>query len=412
MAHKTWGGRFQKPLDPLVVKFNASLSFDHVLYPYDIQGSQVHASMLVRQGLLTEGEAKDICKALEEIGAELQQGQHPLDDTCEDIHMFIEHLLILKIGETGKKLHTGRSRNDQVALDLRLYLREAAQQVSNLLNQLCVTLQDLSHQHAHHLMPGYTHLQQAQPIPLGTYLGAYLSMFCRDKSRLEDWHQRMNYSPLGAGALAGSALPLDRQWVAQALGFKGIVENTLDAVSDRDFVIEFFSVASLIMVHLSRLSEDLILWATSEFGFLALDDAFSTGSSLMPHKKNPDVLELIRGKSGRVFGHLMGLLTVMKGLPMAYNKDMQEDKEALFDTVKTLNACLEIAVPFLKNLRFRVEPMHQAATSGYLNATQILEELVLKGVPFREAHHQVGSWVKEAEARQCSLREIMAECDT
>lgn len=409
MNHKTWGGRFKKSLAPCVVKFNASLAFDHVLYSHDIAGSKAHAQMLARQGLIKEDEAQAIIAALTEIGLEIEQGLHPLDESCEDIHMFIEQILIKKIGDTGKKLHTGRSRNDQVALDLRLYTREVAVRISDYLQKLSQILQALASKHAKDLMPGYTHLQQAQPIHLGQYFGAYLAMFQRDLSRLEDWQTRMNFSPLGAGALAGSKLPLDRAWVAQELGFSGIIENTLDAVSDRDFIIELCSVAAIIMMHLSRLSEDLILWATQEFGFITLDDAYATGSSLMPNKKNPDVLELIRGKSGRVFGHLVGILTIMKALPLAYNKDMQEDKECLFDTVNTLTACLEIISPFLQSLSFDTEQMHKKANSGYLDATAVLESLVVQGTPFRDAHHQVGLWVSEAMDKNCSLSELIKE---
>ncbi len=365
--------------------------------------------MLARQGLLSQDEAQSINKALAEIELEITQGQHALDENCEDIHMFVEHLLIQKIGDIGKKLHTGRSRNDQVALDLRLYTREAGAQISSLLQTLKDVLQDLTKQHANIKMPGYTHLQQAQPIYLGQYFTAFDAMFSRDLSRLQDWHERMNFSPLGAGALAGSNLPLDRNWVAATLGFNGVISNTLDAVSDRDFIIEFCSIAALIMMHLSRLAEDLILWATQEFNFITLDDAFATGSSLMPNKKNPDVLELIRGKSGRVFGHLTGILTVMKALPLAYNKDMQEDKESLFDTVNTLTACLQIISPFLQSLTFNTELMHRKATSGYLDATAILESLVLQGMPFRDAHHQVGLWVSEAVEKNCSLSELLKE---
>ncbi|CEK09526.1 argininosuccinate lyase [Legionella hackeliae] len=407
MTNKTWGGRFKKPLSPDVMEFNASLRFDYILYPYDIAGSKVHAQMLARQGLLSQEEVQAIEHGLSEIELELQQGKHVLDETCEDIHMFIEQLLIAKIGETGKKLHTGRSRNDQVALDLRLYARNAGDEVSTLLQKLTCCLQELAHKHEHDKMPGYTHLQQAQPIHLSWFFNAYFNMFQRDISRLDDWYERMNFSPLGAGALAGSTLPLDRHWVAKTLHFKGIVENTLDAVSDRDFVIEFCSVASIIMMHLSRLCEDLILWATQEFNFLTLDDAYATGSSLMPNKKNPDVLELIRGKTGRIFGHLMGILTVMKALPLAYNKDMQEDKETLFDSVNTLIACLQLMTPFLNSIRFNTELMNEKAKAGYLDATYVLESLVLQGKPFREAHHQVGQWISEAMEKNCSLSELL-----
>lgn len=407
MTNKVWGGRFTKPLDPLTIKFNASIAFDHLLYQYDIMGSIAHATMLGKQGLITEEEANIICNGLKEIQDELQNGAHPVDDAYEDIHMFIEALLIKKIGNLGKKLHTGRSRNDQVALDLRLYSREAGFKISEVLSELVSTLDTLSIKHEQDMMPGYTHLQQAQPISLGKYFGAYIAMFKRDISRLQDWHERMNFSPLGAGALAGSSLPLDRDFIAKKLSFNGVIENTLDAVSDRDYVIEFCSTASIIMVHLSRLCEDLILWATQEFSFIELDDAFATGSSLMPNKKNPDILELIRGKSGRVFGHLMGILTVMKGLPLSYNKDMQEDKEGLFDTVTTVTSCLKILSPFLKSVKFNTDIMHIKATTGYLDATTLLESLVLKGIPFRDAHHQVGALIAEAMQKGMSLKDVM-----
>ncbi len=407
MENKTWGGRFKKTTDPRMVIFNASLPFDYVLYTYDILGSKAHATMLGAQGLLTPDETQMICRALDEIQHELAERAHTLDDSCEDIHMLVEQLLIKKIGDTGKKLHTGRSRNDQVALDLRLYSRDACAKLEKLIAHLTTTLSSLSQKNMAAIMPGYTHLQQAQPIALGNYFGAYVAMFERDMSRLRDCHARMNFSPLGAGALAGTSLPLDRKSVANQLGFSGIIENTLDAVSDRDYVIEICSIASITMVHLSRLCEDLIIWATQEFNFIKLDDAFSTGSSLMPNKKNPDLLELIRGKSGRVFGHLMGILTVMKGLPMAYNKDLQEDKEGLFDTVNTLVACLEILPPFLESLQFNVDEMRKRATSGYLDATAAVEALVLQGVPFRDAHHSVGLWVAEAIAQGVPLRTII-----
>ncbi|KTD78322.1 argininosuccinate lyase [Legionella waltersii] len=409
MTNKTWGGRFKKSLDPLVNKFNASLHFDKVLFEQDIKGSQAHVQGLAKQNIITTEECQTIVNALEEIRHELQQGLHHFDEQCEDIHMFIEHVLVEKIGDVGKKLHTGRSRNDQVAVDLRLFTRDRSEVISNLLQQLIDGLAELSKKHDQDWMPGYTHLQQAQPIRLGAFFGAYQSMFSRDKSRLADWHDRMNYSPLGAGALAGSSLPLDREWVAQTLGFSGIVENTLDAVSDRDFVIELCSVIAITMMHLSRLCEDLIIWSTQEFGFITLDDAFATGSSLMPNKKNPDVPELIRGKTGRVFGHLMAILTVMKGLPLAYNKDMQEDKEGLFDSLNTLSSCLEVMTPFLKSLTFNTELMQEKSQKGFLDATAVLESLVKKGIPFREAHHQVGLWVAEALEKQCSLTDITKE---
>ncbi len=406
MTNKTWGGRFSKGLDPRVNAFNASLSFDHVLYDVDITGSIAHAQMLAKQGLITQEEADIMRSNLEDIRTEIREGKLPLDDS-EDIHMFVEKHLTERTGDIGKKLHTGRSRNDQVALDLRLYAKNAGLQVKTVLEELVTTLHALSEEHKNHIMPGYTHLQQAQPVRLGVYFGAYENMFSRDLSRLNDWLERMDYSPLGAGALAGSRLPLDRAYTAELLGFKGYIENSLDSVSDRDYIMEFCSLASITMVHLSRISEDLIIWATQEFNFLSLDDAFATGSSLMPNKKNPDVPELMRGKSGRVFGHLMGVLTVMKALPLAYNKDMQEDKEGFFDTVTTLYHCLELMSPFLQSITFNLDVMENAANSGFLGATAALEDLVMRGVPFRDAHHQVGAWVKEAMEQGVNFDQIV-----
>lgn len=408
MTNKAWGGRFTKSLHPLAARFNTSLSFDYQLYPYDIAGSKAHAMMLGKQNLLTAMEVDQICQGLDEILQELDAKVICLDESHEDIHMLIEHHLIQKIGETGKKLHTGRSRNDQVALDLRLYAKQALDQCMLLLKELIKTLDLLAVQHQDDTMPGYTHLQQAQPIFLGTWFDAYANMFLRDLSRCEDCLKRMNYSPLGAGALAGSQLPLDRNMTASLLGFESVINNTLDAVSDRDFVIEFCAAAALIMMHLSRMSEDLIIWSTQEFHFIELDDAFATGSSLMPNKKNPDIPELARGKAGRVFGHLMGMLTVMKGLPMAYNKDMQEDKEALFDTVNTLVACLDIFPPFLQSIRFNLVPMKNYAEKGFLQATALVEKLVQTGMPFRDAHKKVGEWILEALETNSSLAAISA----
>lgn len=409
MSHKTWGGRFTKPLNKKVLSFQASLSFDHMLYPYTILASQAHANMLAKQGLISSDEAIMIVQALSEIEDEIASGKVVWDLNAEDIYMFIEQCLIEKIGDVGKKLHTGRSRNDQTTLDLRLYLRDHAQIILKKLTTLCKICKKLSMRHMHIVMPGYTHLQQAQPILLGQYFDAYLAMFNRDMSRLQDWLKRMNQSPAGAGALAGSTLPIDRQWMAKKLCFDGVIDNTLDAVSDRDYVIEFCAVASLIMMHLARLSEDLIIWATQEFGFITLDDAFATGSSMMPNKKNPDVLELVRGKSARVFGHLIAALTLLKALPLTYNKDMQEDKELIFDTVDTLESVLGIVPAFLASIHFNEDVMKKSAQSGFLEATIILESLVLQGIPFRDAHHQVGLWVSEAIKRGCTLKTISEE---
>lgn len=407
MSHQTWGGGFSGALDKEVNAFQASLDFDYVLYAHDILGSMVHARMLAKVRLITRREAALLLVGLRQIKREMKSGIHPLDLAYEDIHMFVEGLLLKKVGDVAHKLHTGRSRNDQVALDLRLYVRAASKEIQSLLKNLIKVLQDLSCKYKDVLMPGYTHLQQAQPIKLSNYLSAYCAMFTRDCSRLLDLTNRLNYCPLGAGALAGSSLPLDRAWVSEQLGFNGIIENTLDAVSDRDFLIEFESFAAILMMHMSRLAEDLIIYATQEFGYIALHDAFSTGSSLMPNKKNPDVLELIRGKSGRVFGNLMGILTVMKGLPLAYNKDMQEDKEGLFDTVKTVKSCLSLLPRLMQSLHWNTDQMAVAATSGYLDATKLVEELVLKGVPFRQAHHKVGKLVKEAREQGVPLRKLV-----
>jgi len=392
-THPTWGGRFQKPLDPRVEQFHTSIHFDYRLLPYDILGSITHAHMLAKQGLISQDEAALIQHGLNKIIQLYQAGELVLDAKLEDVHMNVEFLLEQHIGEVAKKLHTGRSRNDQISLDIRLFLRDAIDDILHLLDSLHTILQALIEMHQDTTMPGYTHLQRAQPITLAQHLGAYSAMIARDKQRFQECRARMNYSPLGAGALAGSQLPLDRHYVASKLHFAGIIENTLDAVSSRDFAIEFCSTSSILMMHLSRLCEDVILWATEEFAFVKLDDAFATGSSLMPNKKNPDIPELIRGKSGRVFGHMIGLLTMMKGLPLAYNKDMQEDKEALFDTVDTLKSCLGILSPFLQSLHFNSNKMAQAVKSSMMNATLWVEKLVLKGIPFRRAHEIVGQWV-------------------
>lgn len=409
MTNKTWGGRFKKPTDPRVAEFNSSIHFDEILYQFDITGSVAHAKMLCKQGLITKDENRLISKGLEDIAKEMEAETLAADPECEDVHMFIEQELVRRIGDVGKKLHTGRSRNDQVALDLRMYARAASASLIEGLMSLDETLVRLAKKHKDDVMPGYTHLQQAQPVKLGVYFDAYSSMFKRDMSRLFEWYERSNYSPLGAGALAGSGLPLDREFVAEELEFSGVIENTLDAVSDRDFVIELCSVGSMIMVHLSRLCEDIIIWSTQEFNYITLDDAFATGSSLMPNKKNPDIAELVRGKSGRVFGNLMGILTVMKGLPLAYNKDMQEDKECLFDTMDTVIDCVEIMDPFLSSMKFNTDIMKARANSGYLDATALLESFVLKGMAFRDAHHKVGELVAEAMEKGISLKELMKD---
>lgn len=390
---KLWGGRFQKATDHLVEDFHSSIAFDQRLYKYDIKGSIAHARMLGRCGIIAEKEAAEIVRGLEEVLADIEAGKAEFSVGAEDIHMNIEELLTAKIGALGKKLHTARSRNDQVALDIRMYLKDEIDQVSGLLRQLQETLLNLAERHLGTLMPGYTHLQRAQPVTLAHHLLAYCQMFGRDEGRLSDCRRRVDEMPLGAGALAGTTFPLDRPYVAEQLGFAAITQNSLDSVSDRDFAVEFTAAASLIMVHLSRFCEEIILWASAEFAFIELDDAFSTGSSMMPQKKNPDVAELIRGKSGRVFGNLQALLTMLKGLPLAYNKDMQEDKEALFDAVDTVKKCLLVFRPMLETMRIKEDNMQAAASKGFTNATDLADYLVRRGLPFREAHEVAGKLV-------------------
>lgn len=407
-----WGGRFKKSLDERVVKFNASILFDQKLAMQDILGSQAHAEMLGNQGIITATEAQTLIVGLEKIKHKIKNNTAEFSEEAEDIHMNIELLLTQEVGEVAKKLHTARSRNDQVALDLRLYLRDEIHEIKKQIEALLLTLNNLSQQNENIQIPGYTHLQRAQPISLGTYFGAYSSMFERDLSRFNSCLERMNYSPLGAGALAGTTLPIDRNFVAQKLKFNGFIPNTLDAVSDRDFVIEFISAASILMTHLSRFCEDIIIWATEEFGFIKLDDAFSTGSSLMPNKKNPDIPELIRGKTGRVFGHLFGILTVLKALPLGYNKDLQEDKEGLFDTVDTLKNCLAVFTPFLESLQFQTETIKKSTVDSYIWSTHILECLVKSGVAFRQAHELIGNLVIYCLESNKYFRDLTkTECD-
>ncbi len=390
---KLWGGRFQKGTDRLVEEFHSSLSFDQRLYKYDIAGSIAHARMLGKTGIITAEESQSIVVGLEELLFEIESGRTELSPDAEDIHSCLEQLLIAKVGEVGKKLHTARSRNDQVALDIRMYLKDEISQLIVLLRGLQVSLLNLAEKNIETMMPGYTHLQRAQPVTLAHHLLAYYHMFRRDEDRLADCRRRVDVMPLGAGALAGTTFPLDRGYVAEQLGFSAITGNSLDAVSDRDFAVEFAAAASLIMVHLSRFCEEIILWSTAEFDFIELDDSYSTGSSMMPQKKNPDVAELIRGKSGRVFGDLQTLLTMLKGLPLAYNKDMQEDKEALFDAVDTVKKCLVVFKPMLETMRIKKENMDSATIGGFTNATDLADYLVSKGLSFREAHEVVGKVV-------------------
>lgn len=390
---KLWGGRFAKATDKVVEDFHSSISFDQRLYKQDIQGSIAHAAMLGKVGVITPEEADTIIKGLQEILADIEAGKVEFEVGAEDIHMNVEKLLTGRIGEVGKKLHTARSRNDQVALDVRMYLKEEIRETARLLRNLQKTLLDMAEEHLNTVMPGYTHLQRAQPITLAHHLLAYFQMFQRDLGRLRDCYKRTNVLPLGSGALAGTTFPLDREYVAGQLGFDAITDNSLDGVSDRDFTIEFAAAASLIMMHLSRFSEELILWSSAEFGFVEMDDAYSTGSSIMPQKKNPDVAELVRGKTGRVYGDLMALLTVMKSLPLAYNKDMQEDKEALFDAIDTVKGCLLVFTPMVATLKVKKEAMRRATKGGFANATDMADYLAKKGVPFRTAHEIVGKAV-------------------
>jgi len=390
---KLWGGRFQKKTSQLVDDFHSSISFDCRLYRYDIEGSMAHAEMLGRAGIISPGEAGAIVEGLKEVLSDIEGGLVEFSVEAEDIHMNVEQILTARIGTVAKKLHTARSRNDQVALDIRMFLRDEIDQTVLLVDGLINTLLDMAEKHLDTVMPGYTHLQRAQPVTLAHHLMAYVQMFGRDRERLLDGRRRVNIMPLGAGALAGTTFPLDPVFVAQRLGFDGVAQNSLDAVSDRDFAVEFTAAASLIMVHLSRFCEEIILWSSSEFSFIELDDEFSTGSSMMPQKKNPDVAELIRGKAGRVFGDLTTLLTMLKGLPLAYNKDMQEDKEALFDALDTVKKCLGIFRSMLATVRVKKANMAGAASGGFTNATDLADYLVRKGLPFREAHEVVGKAV-------------------
>ena len=390
---KLWGGRFATGTDKATDDFNSSISFDARLYKQDIEGSLAHAEMLGRCGIIPVEDAKLICITLMEILADIESGQVEFEVDAEDIHMNTEKILISRIGDTGKRLHTGRSRNDQVALDLRMYLKVETGKIKSMLTELLDVLLTTSEQHLSTILPGYTHLQRAQPVTLAHHMMAYFQMFRRDIGRLEDCFRRMDVMPLGSGALAGTTYPLDRQFVADKLGFAAITENSLDGVSDRDFAIELASCISMIMMHLSRFSEELVLWSSGEFSFVEMDDAFSTGSSIMPQKKNPDVAELVRGKTGRVYGSLMSLLTVMKSLPLAYNKDMQEDKEAIFNAVDTVKMCLPVFTKMLATMKISKDNMYRAAQGGFTNATDVADYLVKKGIPFRSAHEIIGKMV-------------------
>ncbi len=411
-----WGGRFTKQTDQLVFDFNASITFDKRLFHEDVTGSIVHATMLAKQGILTEEERKSIVEGLTGILEDVDDGTLAIDETQEDIHSFVEATLIDRIGDAGKKLHTGRSRNDQVALDMRLYTRARVAEIDGLLKKLLEAILDTMENNLDTYMPGFTHLQKAQPITLAHHYGAYFEMFKRDRQRLTDIYKRMNYCPLGAGALAGTTYPLDREYTARLLRFEGPTLNSIDSVADRDYLIEFLSALSTIMMHLSRFSEEIIIWNSNEYQFVELDDAYSTGSSIMPQKKNPDIAELVRGKTGRVYGALMALLTTMKGLPLAYNKDMQEDKEMAFDAMDTAADCITLFTGMIQTMKFHKDRMAKSAMNGFTNATDAADYLVGKGVPFRDAHGIIGRLVlycieKDTSIDALSLEELRSISD-
>ena len=406
---KMWAGRFAGALDKEADDFNSSISFDCKMYKEDIKGSMAHAAMLAARGIISEDDLDKITAGLESILCDLDSGKLMFNLDCEDIHMFIEAELTARIGDAGKRLHTARSRNDQVALDIRLYLRRRTGEIIKLVKNLIEVVCDKAEEYKGTIMPGYTHLQRAQPITFGHHLLAYASMFTRDVGRMEDAVKRMNLSPLGSCALAGTTYNTDREMVAKALDFDGIVINSLDGVSDRDFCLELMSAYSITMMHLSRFSEEVILWSSWEFKFIELDDAYTTGSSIMPQKKNPDMAELVRGKTGRVYGNLMALLTTLKGLPLAYNKDMQEDKEAIFDSIENLEKCLSVFAPMIATMRVNAENMYRAAQGGFINATDLADYLVRKGLPFRSAYKIVGQIVAECIAKKTVLDELPLE---
>ncbi|HHV60953.1 MAG TPA: argininosuccinate lyase [Clostridiaceae bacterium] len=403
---KLWGGRFEKNTDKSVDDFNSSIRFDSRMYKQDILGSIAHVRMLGYQGIIDPEDSNLIQNTLLDILKDIEDGKVEFEPDAEDIHMNIEKILISRIGDAGRKLHTGRSRNDQVVLDFRMYVKDEICNITQMICTLSETLLDLSESHLDTIMPGYTHLQRAQPVTLAHHMMAYFQMFARDLDRLAGCYKRTDIMPLGSGALAGTTYPLDRYMVAKELGFSQITENSMDGVSDRDFAIELASCLSIIMMHLSRFSAELILWSSGEFDFIEMDDAYSTGSSIMPQKKNPDVAELVRGKTGRVYGSLIALLTVMKGLPLAYNKDMQEDKEAVFDAIDTVKMCLPVFTGMLKTIRFKKENMYKAAGGGFTNATDMADYLVKKGMPFRTAHEVIGKMVLYCTHNKKTLEEL------
>ncbi|HWT74571.1 MAG TPA: argininosuccinate lyase [Mobilitalea sp.] len=406
---KLWGGRFTKETNQLVHNFNASISFDQKFFQQDIEGSIAHVTMLAKQGIISDVEKGQIIAGLSGILEDIINGSLEIDGEHEDIHSFVEAHLIERIGDAGKKLHTGRSRNDQVALDMKLYTRDEISEIDGLVKNLMVSLQEIMKANTDTFMPGFTHLQKAQPVTLAHHFGAYFEMFKRDRSRLKDIAKRLNLSPIGSGALAGTTYPLDRNYTAELLGFDGPTLNSMDSVSDRDYLIELLSALSTIMMHLSRFSEEIIIWNSNEYRFVELDDAYSTGSSIMPQKKNPDIAELVRGKTGRVYGALMSLLTVMKGLPLAYNKDMQEDKEFTFDAIDTVKGCLALFTGMVSTMKFQKDNMAGSAKNGFTNATDAADYLVNKGVPFRDAHGIVGQLVLYCIDKDIALDDMSLE---
>ncbi len=409
MAQKMWAGRTDGKLFKEADDFNSSIHFDCKMVVEDIKGSVAHATMLAKQGIISQADSQTIISELKKILAEIELGDLEIDMTAEDIHMFVEAELTKRIGETGKKLHTARSRNDQVALDLRMYLRNSCEDITLLLKKLISSILKVVKSNKEVIMPGYTHLQRGQPILFSHQMLAYVQMLIRDIGRVEDTKKRMNYSPLGSCALAGTTYNTDRQMVADLLGFIGITENSIDGVSDRDFCVELLSALSIIMMHLSRLSEEIILWSSLEFGFITLDDAFTTGSSIMPQKKNSDMAELVRGKTGRVYGDLMAMLTVLKGLPLAYNKDMQEDKESVFDAVKTVKDCLTVYAPMVETMKVHREKMLEASKGGFINATDLADYMTKKGMPFRSAYKIVGEIVGDCVKKGVTLEQLTIE---
>ncbi len=407
---KIWSGRFSKDVDGDVNDFNQSIHFDGRMYKEDIEGSIAHATMLAHQGIISAADGEAIVAELKKIMADIESGAEELSSDAEDIHMNIETILTRRLGDIGKRLHTARSRNDQVAVDIRLYIKKDIVRVATAVKSLIEVIMDKAEATSDYVMPAYTHLQRAQPVTFGFYIMAYAQMFSRDLTRLADCYKRMDYSPLGSGALATTTYPINRNMTAEALGFSGICENSIDGVSDRDFLVEYASALSLIMTHLSRFSEEIILWCSSEFSFISLDDAYATGSSIMPQKKNPDVAELCRGKTGRVYGHLTSLLTMLKGLPLAYNKDMQEDKEAIFDAADTVKGCLKVFTPMIATMTVKKENLRRAAAKGYINATDCADYLTKKGMPFRDAYKLVGKLVAYCESTGKELESLsMAE---